>query len=221
MKDYKLIRYVAKLTGAKPKRDKGSLFCYFPFNETCIIPVLYTFNKGKSEYAFFDLSDVYEKYGKQKYSSFEKFVNVFVDKNNFYKADKVSGNLYVISDLNVNRIQHETSQALTNVSVIIGVLGEMLGLNVKTYSEENWRNLYRNFLANQKRNSLIGGICSLGVLAVGITDFVLLNNNGGAEGFIALIAFLLLLAIPAGIVGIIYFCLKHRHYKRRLIKSIK
>lgn len=39
MKDYKLIRYIAKLTGAKPKRDKGSLIYYFPFNETCIIPV--------------------------------------------------------------------------------------------------------------------------------------------------------------------------------------
>lgn len=220
MKDYKLIRYIAKLTGAKPKRDRGSLFCYFPFNEACIIPVFFTFKKGKSEYVFFDLTDVYKTYGEDKYPSYEKFINAFVAENNFFKAEKISDNLFVTSDLNVNRIQHVASQALMNVSVVVGALGEMLGLGVKTYSEEDWRNLHRSFLANQKRNSIIGGLCSLGILAAGIINLVLVNGTV-VRGFLAFIVILLFFAIPVGIVGIIYFYLKYCHYKKHLKNSLK
>lgn len=212
MKDYNLLMYLAKLTGAKPKKDKDVLYCYFPYSDDAVITTFFTFKNKKSTAVYFDLTDIYEAHA-TSFGSYEDFVDEICDKYDFFEARDVEGDYYVYSDLSVNKLDNTASAALTNITVIINCLNEMLGRNEESYSEEDWRDLHRGYLAKQKRISLIAAIGSL--VGAGLGAALMFLSDG--TGFLALLGFFL---VPVGIVAAIFFGLRNKYYASQIKKSL-
>ncbi len=212
MKDYNLILYLAKLTGAKPKRSKTSLYCFFPYSDEVAITTFFTFQNKKSTAVFFDLVDLYVEYATH-YGAYRDFVDALVAKYDFFETADVDGDYYVYSDLSVNKIDHTASAALTNITVMVNCLNEMLGRNEDSFSEEEWRNLHRSLLTKQKRLSLVGVVGGAVAFALGIW---LLTTN--AENGLLLLA--LLLGV-GGIVAAIFFGIKYKYYSSQIKKSLR
>lgn len=121
MRDYKLVRYIAKITGAKPDRDKNFLKCFMPYDEDGVIPCYIEFEKGTSVSILFDLQDVHVKYAENKFPDYEAFLDRIEVQSNMFKKVEVEGSSFLHSDLRVNRLDHVASQALVNYSCNYGV----------------------------------------------------------------------------------------------------
>ncbi|MDE7167543.1 MAG: hypothetical protein K2O28_01690 [Clostridia bacterium] len=215
MKDYNLIRYLAKMAGAKPKRDKTALFCYFPFGSNNLITALITFSHKTSTGVFFDLTSVYEAYGK-KYGSYEDFISTLTEKYAFFDSTVLGGKAYVVSDLRQNRIDHVASQALTSVTVMINCLNEMFGTSCPSFSEETWRDFHREYLAKQSRNSCLFGWAGVVAFVLCVVWFIVAGSGNNV--------FLFLLSIPAAVaclIAFIVFFIRRRHFKNQLGKSLR
>lgn len=217
MKDYNLLMYLAKLTGAKPKKDKEALYCFFPYSDDAIIPTHFMFKNKKSTAVYFNLQDVYDNYG-SSYGTYEDFVQAICDQYTFFEFRDVEGDYYVYSDLSVNKLENTASAALTNITVMVNCLNEMLGRNETSYSEEDWRDLHRELLAKQKRNSLFGIIGSIAGLVLGNLLVFYANGRGG---FLPTMSFLL--GVPlllCGFIALIFFGIRHKYYSSQLKKSL-
>lgn len=219
MKDYGLIKYVAKISGAKPKRSKTFLFCYFPYGDDALLTTYFTFEKRQSTSVIFDLEDIYESYGKKLYPSCGALVKAVVAKWQFFDIIEVDSSLHIISDLRVNRVEHACSQALTSVSVMINCLNELLHLNADNFSEEEWRDLHRSYLAHQKKNSKILSFTGLGTFVLNIALFI---GGGITDSDTLTILSLLLcpLLVLGGLSVMIFFGIKFCYYKSELRKSV-
>lgn len=220
MKDYNLIKYLAKLTGAKPKRDKDALYCYFPYSNEVSMTTFFMFKNKQSTAVYFDLGDIYNAYA-SGYSSLEAFVDDVVARYTFFEKRNVDGDLYVYSDLSVNRIENTASAALTNITVMVNCLNEMLGRNEDGYSEEEWRNLHRSMLSKQIKTAnlcLAGGV---GALILGVVCDGVIISQGGASGFGGLLFVLLAIVLTlGGPIAAIFFAIRKKYYKSQLTKSL-
>lgn len=213
MKDYSLIRYLAKLTGAKLKRNKDELCCYFPYSDNgdAFVPTHIIFEHRQSVLEFFDLTEVYIAYGKQ-YDSYEKFIDAFVSRNEFFTSMKYNGTLCVQSDLTVNKIEHTASPALVNYSLIIIALNEMLGRKEKVISEDQWRSYHRDMLKKLSERSRMYSYIGAGAFIGGILLAVFFGN-----GAMAALAVLLILG---GLIAAPFFFLRGRFYRRLYRKAL-
>lgn len=217
MKDYNLLLYLAKLTGAKPKKSKTSLYCFFPYSDEVAITTFFTFKNKKSTGVYFDLEDIHSAYA-TNYGSYRDFVEAICNQYTFFEPAEVSGDLYVYSDLSVNKIENTASAALTNITVMVNCLNEMLGRNEDGFSEEEWRNLHRDLLAKQKRNSLFATIGSVAGFILGILSISYAN---GRAGFFAAMAFLLGVPLLLGGIGAsVFFGFRYKYYSSQLKKSL-
>ncbi|MDE7453873.1 MAG: hypothetical protein K2N22_05635 [Clostridia bacterium] len=214
MKDYNLVRHVAKLLGAKPKRDKSALLCYFLFGDD-IINVLVTFKNKTSNFVLFNLTEVYETHGK-KYGTYEEFAAAFTEKYKFFGSTVMDGVVYIGRDLSVNKIEHVASPALTCVSAVMECLNDMFGTEYEIFTEDHWRGLHRDYLAKQSRKNLLLGWAGVGLWILCIVMFFV---AGSADKLL-----LALLCFPAGsacFIAFIVFFVKRRYYKSELIKSLR
>lgn len=218
MKDYRLIKYLAKLTGAKPKRNKNILHCFFSFDDATLVS-LFLFSKGEAEKVFFDLKDVYEVYG-NKSVGYEKFIAAFTQKYSYFEVTEVGGDKYVMGAPATYKLEHVCSQALAQVTVMLNCLNEWFGRNAETFGEEDWRDLHRCYLDRQQKISLFGALGSVGAFAVGLTGIILLAIAGGAEGILALLGMSCFLIVPASIIGLIICLIRRKYYKVQLAKSL-
>lgn len=213
MRDYSLIRYLAKMTGAEPKKDKNYLNCFFPYDEDGVLIASFYFNRGQSKIAMFDLSDVYEKYGKEKFRNYEEFFDAFLEQAEiFEKSTDDNGNLYAKSDLTVNRLDNVASQALMNSSIVCISLNKLLGKKAKVYRENDWRSFHRMYLKKQKL--ICGGISAASLIAAilsAVAAFTLdISNNG----------LFLVLAAPLLLVSLFFFP-KYVFYRHNLKRAKK
>ena len=215
MKDYSLVKHLAKLTGTKLIKSKTMVNCNFPFGEDSYLTMLVFFRKGKSSQVLYELEDVYEVHGKA-YKSYEDFLESFAAKCSFLDVEDVDGDKYIGIDVTVNKIAHTASPALTSLTVLMGSLNEFLGTDAECYSEEEWRNIHRDLLAKQKRNYSIGAGLGVLVFAVGIALAVLSDSGLGSAGVLFGILF-----IFAGIIGAIVCGLLYKFKKHQLKKSIE
>ncbi len=213
MRDYNLVKYIAKLTGAKPKRNKKVLTCYFPYDQDGIILTHIAFAKGMSKRMLFNLSDVYELYASQKYASYEEFLDCFVAENNIFEKVNIEGDFALQSDLSRNRFDHVASQALMNYSLLTLRLNKFLGRKAELFTENNWRELHRHYLKKQKTLSNIFSLVGFGAFAGGM---VLAFQP--IEDFLV---FLDILLILGGLLSGIIFLFRFRHYKRHLEKALR
>lgn len=94
MKDYSLVKHLAKLTGTKLIKSKTMVNCNFPFGEDSYLTMLVFFRKGKSSQVLYDLEDVYEVHGKA-YKSYEDFLETFAAKYSFLDVEDVDGDKYI------------------------------------------------------------------------------------------------------------------------------
>ena len=208
MKDYDLLMYLAKLTGAKPKKSKHSLYCFFPYSDDAVMTTFFTFKNKKSTAVYFDLLEIFEEHVTE-YGTYEDFVEAFCQKYDFFEPAQIGDDWYVYSDLSVNKLDRDFVPALTNITVMVGCLNEFLGRDEDNYSEEEWRNLYRSMTAQKKKHSLFGII---GSVAAAVVGSVLLNLAEGT-GFLGLLGFLL---VPAGVIAAIYFIIRYRYFNSKL-----
>lgn len=212
MRDYNLIRYIAKLTGAKPKRDKEFLECFFPYDKEGLIPVHILFKKKTSVLVLFDLIDIYETYAKDKSADYETFIDQFLVENGkiFEKVD-INGQIELKSDLSVNWVEHVVSQALVSVTYMTARLNAFLGRKAVVLAENDWRTLHRGYLKKQK---MLSGILSAVCLAAAVGGMVWAANSIGSFVFLSVVL------IVGGILGCGFFLLRYFHYRRHLKKAL-
>ena len=217
MKDKKFIIYLAKLTGAETKRAKDEVCCYFPYSDDgkTYIPTHVIFNRGQSVLEFFDLTDVYNAYG-AKYADYEAFVNAFVEKYDFFDAQKYNGVLCVKSDLTVNMLDHTASAAGVNYSIIILKLNEMLGRKETMITEAQWRDYHRGMLKKFASKSRLLSFCSLAAVAGGI-GLAVCSEYMTTDILILVGA----LFVVGGIVASLFFYLRYRFYKAQYKKALR
>lgn len=206
IRDFQLIKYLAKLSGAKPKRSKTFLYCYFPYGDA-IMPVYISFKKGKSTAMSFDLSDVYETYG-QKYGSYREFCEAYLAEHDYFDLNEVGDKPLIFSDITQAQLDNTVSQALSRVSIISYDLNQMLGLNIEYFKEKDWRDLYCCYLDKQKKISLLASIGSVAVL---ILSIVLLCNDIPSP-----LMALFTLLVPVSIIAASVFFIRYKHFKKRL-----
>lgn len=216
MKDYKLIKYFAKLTKQKTWRSKKYLNCCFLYDEAAIGAYI-TFKNKTSISVEFDLSDVYEEYASDKYKTYENFVGAFLKAYPCYDRFELNGSPLVSSDLSKNRAEHVASQALINVTIIIMNLNKFLKRNAEYFKEEDWRNIHRRYLKKRKNISLVQSLISLAVL-LGDILFGALAPLNGDEALILLGMALGFLITP---ILTIAFAIKYRYFKSQLKKSLR
>lgn len=173
------------------------------------------FNRGQSVLEFFDLTDVYSAYG-AKYADYETFVNAFVEKNDFFDAQKYNGVLCVKSDLTVNKLEHTASAACVNYSIIILKLNEMLGRKETMITEAQWRDYHRGMLKKFASKSRLLSFCSLAAVAGGI-GLAVCSEYMTTDILILVGA----LFVVGGIVASLFFYLRYRFYKAQYKKALR
>lgn len=210
MRDYNLIKYIAKLSGAKPKRDKSYLNCFFPYDKDAVITASFLFEKGKSKTALFDLMDVYGTYGEKKFPSYEKFIDQLAEQSEVFEkfTDENTGSVYLVSDLTVNKLENVASQALMNLSVVTIQLNKLLGREAHVFREGDWRSFHRMYLKKQK---LINGCIAAGCFALTVASIIITTIN---DAYIWVLAF----GIPA-LIASPFFLFKYLYFKRNLKKA--
>lgn len=228
MKDYKLIKFVAKELALASSCGKTCVSCHFPYDKNSLLGIMFSFEKQQSRVVMFDLQNIYEVYAKNRFASCDAMVKTLVSRHTYFDTIEVDGRLLIISDLRVNRIDHVCSQALTNVSLIMHCLNELLNLSADCCTEEEWRAIHRAYLDKQRRkNSYIGGDC-IGLFALSVASFILaiINMNGTwrlggiviRESHLAFFLIFLFVGIIGLIAGII-FNLKSRYFKSHIERS--
>ena len=229
MKDYKLIKFVAKQLALMPSYGKSYVKCWFPYGQSSLLGVFFSFEKQQSRVVMFDLQNIYEAHAKSRFSSCNAMVQTLVNRNTFFDTVEADGKLLIASDLRVNKVDHVCSQALTNVSLIIHCLNELLRLDADYCDEEEWRTIHRAYLDRQrKKNSYIGGGC-IALFALSVASFILaiinLNGTWRLGGIVIreidLIFFLLFLVVGviALIIGVV-FKMRSRYFKSHLQRSL-
>lgn len=219
MKDFQLIKYLAKLSGAKPKRSKTFLYCYFSYGDA-VMPVYVSFKRGKSVAMLFDLSDVYETYG-QKYGSYRKFCEAYLAEHDYFSLDEVGDKPLIYSDITQAQLKNTVSQALSRITIMCYDLNQMLGLNIEYLTEEDWRDLHRCYLDKQKKVSLLASLGSVATFVLSIVFMCLiLSPSGGAEGAIVLLLLLLALLLPVSLISAVVFFIRYKHFKKHLQWSL-
>lgn len=224
MKDFNLIKHIAKLSGAKPEsKNKDSLYTYFSYGNKsngALITAYIMFEKGLSKFVYFDLSDVYNVFGKSKYSSYSSFLDRFTSQYGYFGKDNVDSDLYATINVRDYRVDDAISPALSSVTVMFNCLNEMLGYNFEGFSEKEWKDCYSLYLDSQRKTSKIALIVS-GVAAVGGLVMALFATGAignGNSGGLAALGFLLMVG---GIVGAIVSFLRFKVYKGKLEKSLR
>ncbi|MCH5180050.1 MAG: hypothetical protein J1F32_02410 [Erysipelotrichales bacterium] len=146
----------------KTVKEKNTLVGSFPFEEknksADIVQTLFFNNKGIAVDAEYDLAEVYETFGKQKFSSLLEFYLNFVAKFPFYDLNKKDNGQYFIHvDLCKNYIEKSTSSSVTNLVVLKGCISEVLGFQTIHYltNEEINGILCKQMNKNAKKNRLI------------------------------------------------------------------
>lgn len=217
MKDYTLIRYLAKLTGAKLTRGKNEICCNFPYSDKGIdvIPTHIIFEHRQSILEFFDLTQVYELYGKKDYATYPDFVNEFVEVNDYFTTMDFNGVLCVKSDLTVNKLEHTASPALVNYSLVMIALNKMLGRKETVISEDEWRSYHRDMLKKLTSQSKLFSYIGAGSFVGGVLVAIFLAES---SGFLTTLAVLLILG---GIICAPFFFLRGKFYDRLYKKALK
>ena len=216
MKDYKLIRYLAKITGAKQTRSKDEICCFFPYSDkgADVVPTHIIFEHRQSVLEFFDLTEVYNAFGK-KFGSYKDFIEEFVDRNDYFTIMDYKGTLCVKSDLTVNKLEHTASPALVNYSLIIIALNEMLGRDETVIREDEWRSYHRDMLKKFTARSRLYSYIGAGAFVGGVLTAIFLAGN---NSFLITLSVLLILG---GLVTAPFFYLRGRYYKRLYKKALK
>ncbi len=228
MKDYKLIKFVAKELTLVPSYSKTCVNCHFPYGKNSLLGTIFSFEKQQSRVVMFDLQNIYEVHAKNKFNSCDSMIKTLVSKHSYFDILEVEGRLLIVSDLRVNRVDHVCSQALTNVSIMIHCINELLHLNAECCTEEDWRAIHRAYLDKQRRkNSYISGGC-IGLFFLSVASFILaiINMNGTwrlggiviRESHLAYFLLFLFVGIIGLVTGII-FNFKSRYFKSHLERS--
>lgn len=218
MKDYALVRHVFKLTGSKVSKDKEVLNCEFPYGDRSNITVLAFFKKRQSHSVLFQLEDVYNEYASHKFAGYEQFADVFTDKYTYFGLwTSEEGSMFVSCDFEKSKIPHTASMVLAVLTILIGDLNEFLGMDSQNFDEEDWRNLHRDLLFKQKRNSAIFAAVSAVAFVGGLALAFATGSSVNANGFVI---FLGVLIAVAAIPAFIFFILRYRVKNSQLKKSM-
>lgn len=212
MKDFDLIKYVGKQISCFKKCARDTWLVAFPYRNDAIYAFI-TFENKIATRVEFGLSDIYEKYAKRAYGSVEDFLNSFTAQNTFFKLRDE----YLTVDLEENALEHVASQALAFVSILIDCLNKFLNLNVKNYTEKDWRNFHRQSLYSKQKLSKGLFLGSIAAFCIGIAVLILSSYAGEKlDTFLLLLGFLLLIG---GIVSTVVNKIREIYFKRQVNKS--
>lgn len=224
MKDYNLIKFVAKQLGIKAERGKHILTVPMVLNgkgtgNKAVIYYSVLFEKRQSYKVLVDLEDVYEKCAQSSYPDSKRFMTAFVQNYPCFQKEEIGGDVYVTIDLRINKADHVVSQALTAVSLTQCALDEMLGTHSTILNEEDWRNQHRKYLDRCRKTSMLGAGLSVVVFALSVTCFSFQMEI--QEVGLGIILFLSLIAAPLSVLAFIFFLLRKRFYRSHLKKSLQ
>ena len=219
IKDYWLLLHIAKIASRRTVKNKDTLVCTFPYGDEGTIDMTIGFEKRRSKVVLFDLTDVFACYGTRKFQSNDAMIDAIVAKYNFWtKFEDDDGSPAMLgSDLKVNRVKHGVSAVLSNLTLLISVLNEFLGVDSPNLSEDEWRALHRDLLKKQKRNSALASAGCLAAFVLGVYTLFALQG----EGFLSFLSFFMsAILILGGVLGFIYFLFRYKLKKSELKKSL-
>lgn len=210
MKDYDLVRYIAKKQKL-PQKSKTLLYITTPYGDCEFMSYIRFVNK-QSVCVSFDLEDVHAAYG-EKFGSLRDFLAHLESKYSFFEVEEFGKDLFLKCDISSQPFEHVASQALATITVMIKCLNETLKRKEDVYAEDAWRSFHRDLLSDRlKTSKLAFGASVLGLIA-SIALFIVSNSHP----YLGLLSLLLL--GPASLVGLILFGIKKRLDKKELQRA--
>ena len=210
MKDYDLIRYIAKKEKL-PQKSKTLLYMTTPYGDREFISYIRFINK-QSVCVSFDLEEVHAAYG-EKFGSFRDFLAHLESKYSFFEVEECAEGILLKCDIYSQPFEHVASQALATITVMINCLNETLKRKEDVYTEDVWRSFHRDLLSDRlKTSKLAFGASVLGLIA-SIALFAV------SDSYPDLGALSLFLLGPVSLVGLILFGIKKRLDKKELQRA--
>lgn len=203
--DYSVVMYYAKTWYEKTK-DKDTILFHEVFKDATF-DVFVIFEKKVSKYVYYDIEEVWEKYGKQ-FGSYDDFLNAFCKANTYYEIKEIDGDKFIGIDVVVCKIEDTISPALTSLTAITRDLNEMLGTDEYVYDEDDWREEWMKCMDKRKKLSLVGVACSVIVFILGIIGCVKLE----ADLLVGLSFFI----TPVAAIVAIVFGIRYKIYKNKV-----
>ena len=216
MRDYRFLRYLAKMTSGDYKNKKEGICCVFPYMEDdkTIISVKILFEKSTSWIVYFNLRSVYDRYcSHEEFSTYEEFIDRFLAVNAIYHKVSLDENFRVKYILPRNSREPDMSQALRSITVLMQRLNGFLDRNDTVLNDRVWNAFYCRYISKKKIVSacISGGCFVASVTALGLIAAEVLND------FPLLLAILILVA---GLVGGVFFLYRFLFYRRKLKRLI-
>ena len=199
-KDYKIIKYLAKLAHTSKKDiKKDSITSSYVFGDA-VYDYCVNFKNGRSTQVTYDLEPCWEAYGKDKYPKYIDFLNDLVKKHPYFEITFGGDDPFICIDVTEMKMQKTYSQALSSMAVLHLDLSEMLGDQDDQFDEEDIKGLYRDYL---KHNCKLCSIFMItGILSFVLSIVILIATNGSCDGFLALLVVLMFVyGVGGGLFG--------------------
>lgn len=222
-KDYHIIKhYAKKIAGVcefgkdeNGKKDKNLIVTYFKYGVAAVL-VSFGFEKKRCVNVSYELTEIYDLYGKNKYANVKDFASAFCQNANWYDVDCFSEYVEVKTNLTEQDIDPVAlSQGLDDVSLFMYAMNKFLSRHETIINEKHVRSINVEYMKKQK--NLFAGVVIGGLVLFALGIILAIATNNGATSL------LMIAGILAGLYGLIRFLYyKKMHEKAvRLYKKIK
>lgn len=212
-KDQHLIEYYAKKVAKfYEKIDKNSFITHFGYGEALVV-VKFEFENKIASVVSYEISEIYDLYASDRYSSSVEFAKDFIAKlGTWYDLNVLdSGTVLIVSDIKGTDYDPNTiSQGFDDIGLFMYEMSKFLNLNVEAITEADIRAFNIEYFDKHKKQSRILSIVGLVAIIVGIILSIV--GKGKLDG----------ISIPLMLIGIIVFViflLKTIYYNIRLSLS--
>ena len=208
MKDYNLIKYIGKKIGyCHEDKTTNTVQINFTYKDAPF-SVFYEFKNKVAVKMTIALNQIYEKYGKSKYSSVKEFAKAYTDKYSFFTVYNGEEVYFLESDLRKNKVDKVLSVGLANLQVFTSITNEVLNQNLDTFDEAETKEWYRSYLKDEKKTAKNFTIGSAVVFLVSfITSTILGSGN---------IAFIFFFLSFVSFICLVLFGGKLLYYSKKL-----
>lgn len=208
MKDYNLIKYIGKKIGyCKEDKKANTVQINFTYKDA-LFSVFYEFKNKVAVKMTIALNQIYERYGKSKYSSVKEFAKAYTDKYSFFTTFHGDEIYFLESDLRKNKVDNVLSVGLANLQVFTSITNEVLNQNLDTFDEAETKEWYKSYLKDEKltaKKFTIGSAITFGV------SFILCIIFGSGN-----VAFIFFLLSFVSFICLVLFGGKFLYYSKKL-----
>lgn len=213
MKDKPFILYMMKETGQRKPKYKNIACFHVPYADCQLTTYIY-FEKDNAYRIDYDVEEIYKRYGTD-FGSVSNFTRMIADKYSWLEFDPEDED-EVHCNVGNYHLDDVLSQVLANISVMLNILNEVLGINAKVIYESDWREMYCDYLESlQKKHSKFTTI-SIVALVASVVGCIVFENMK-IDGLILLC----MLLAPISLISTLVNLFLKKFYYKKFIKAKK